>query len=46
MSTTSNLWEAAMALFSFKKKEDVTSVTPEMESFLNGFSIEVMPRTA
>ena len=35
-----------MALFSFKKKEDVTSVTPEMESFLNGFSIEVMPRTA
>ena len=35
-----------MALFSFKKKEDVTSVTPEMESFLKGFSIEVMPRTA
>ena len=35
-----------MALFSFKKKEDVTGVNPEVESFLNGFSIEVMPRTA
>jgi len=36
-----------MALFNFaKKSEEVTPVSPEMESFLKGYSIEVMPRTA
>ena len=36
-----------MALFNFaKKSEEETPVSPEMESFLKGYSIEVMPRTA
>ncbi|MEL7254009.1 MAG: methylenetetrahydrofolate reductase [Pseudomonadota bacterium] len=36
-----------MALLNFKKREaEAPSVTPEMEAFLNGYSIEVMPRTA
>lgn len=35
-----------MALFNFKKKDDTQHATPEMEAFLQGFSIEVMPRTA
>ncbi|MEM7470215.1 MAG: methylenetetrahydrofolate reductase [Pseudomonadota bacterium] len=36
-----------MALLNFKKSAPVeTSVTPEMEAFLKGYSIEVMPRTA
>lgn len=36
-----------MALFNFaKKSEEKTTVSPEMESFLKGYSIEVMPRTA
>src|SRR6056300_199756 len=41
-----NLWEATMALFNFKKKDEPQTSTPEMEAFLQGFSIEVMPRTA
>lgn len=41
------LWEAVMALLNFKKKtESGTVVTPEVEAFLDGYSIEVMPRTA
>ncbi len=41
------LWEAVMALLNFKKKTDTgTIVTPEVEAFLDGYSIEVMPRTA
>jgi methylenetetrahydrofolate reductase (NADPH) len=42
------LWEAAMALLNFKKRESGADqpVTPEMEAFLKGYSIEVMPRTA
>ncbi|SHK25113.1 methylenetetrahydrofolate reductase (NADPH) [Shimia gijangensis] len=36
-----------MALLSFKKKSDaVKTVSPEVEAFLQGYSIEVMPRTA
>lgn len=37
-----------MALFSFGKKEDATTteVNPQVESFLSGYSIEIMPRTA
>ena len=35
-----------MALFNFKKKDEATSVNPEMETFLKDYSIEVMPRTA
>jgi len=35
-----------MALFNFKKKDDTQNATPELEAFLQGFSIEVMPRTA
>ncbi|MEO0370645.1 MAG: methylenetetrahydrofolate reductase [Pseudomonadota bacterium] len=36
-----------MALLNFKKREAAApSVTPEMEAFLKGYSIEVMPRTA
>lgn len=35
-----------MALFNFKKKDEASSVNPEMESFLQDYSIEVMPRTA
>lgn len=36
-----------MALLNFKRKTDeVTTSTPEMEAFLQGYSIEVMPRTA
>ena len=41
------LWEATMALLNFlKKTETGTVVTPEVEAFLDGYSIEVMPRTA
>ena len=37
-----------MALLQFKKKPEAgtTPVNPEMEAFLQGYSIEVMPRTA
>lgn len=36
-----------MALISLKRKEEfVDKSTPEMEAFLKGYSIEVMPRTA
>ncbi|MEQ9695910.1 methylenetetrahydrofolate reductase [Shimia sp. SDUM112013] len=36
-----------MALLNFKKKtDDVKTVRPEVEAFLKGYSIEVMPRTA
>jgi methylenetetrahydrofolate reductase (NADPH) len=37
-----------MALLNFKKRdaETPTTATPEMEAFLQGYSIEVMPRTA
>ena len=36
-----------MALLNFRKKtETVATVDPRIESFLEGFSIEVMPRTA
>lgn len=46
-SRVDQLREAVVALLNFKKKSaaDVT-VTPEVEQFLNGYSIEVMPRTA
>lgn len=36
-----------MALLNFRKRETVENgTTPEMEAFLKGYSIEVMPRTA
>ena len=37
-----------MALLNFRKKtsEDVKTSSPELQSFLKGYSIEVMPRTA
>jgi methylenetetrahydrofolate reductase (NADH) len=42
------LWEAAMALLNFKKREsaDKGPVNPTVEAFLKNYSIEVMPRTA
>jgi methylenetetrahydrofolate reductase (NADPH) len=41
------LREAIMALLNFRKRETVENgTTPEMEAFLKGYSIEVMPRTA
>jgi methylenetetrahydrofolate reductase (NADPH) len=41
------LKEAIMALLNFRKREDTRPAgTPEMEAFLKGYSIEVMPRTA
>ena len=42
-----NLWGALMALFKFGRKDTTASVdSGAMASFLDGFSIEVMPRTA
>jgi methylenetetrahydrofolate reductase (NADPH) len=35
-----------MALLNFRKKETVTASPVEVEAFLQGYSIEVMPRTA
>ncbi len=36
-----------MALLNFRKKaEEPSGVNPELEAFLNGYSIEIMPRTA
>lgn len=35
-----------MALFNFRRKEDAAPATGGLESFLKGYSIEVMPRTA
>jgi methylenetetrahydrofolate reductase (NADPH) len=42
------LWEAVMALISFRKKGEDRPVAaaPGLEAFLAGYSIEVMPRTA
>ncbi len=36
----------AMALFNFRRDTAPTTVAPEVEAFLKGYSIEVMPRTA
>jgi methylenetetrahydrofolate reductase (NADH) len=47
--TPKPLMEAVMALLQFRKKVDDSApkqVTPEVEAFLEGYSIEVMPRTA
>ena len=35
-----------MALFNFRREAAPTTVAPEVEAFLKGYSIEVMPRTA
>jgi methylenetetrahydrofolate reductase (NADPH) len=40
------LKETVMALFNFRRKEDIAPATGSLESFLKGYSIEVMPRTA
>src|SRR6056297_2286951 len=47
--TPGSFWEAAMALLNFKKREksaEARTVNPELEAFLQCYSIEVMPRTA
>jgi methylenetetrahydrofolate reductase (NADPH) len=45
--TPAALWEAVMALLNFRKRVDqVKTVDPQVEAFLQGYSIEVMPRTA
>jgi methylenetetrahydrofolate reductase (NADPH) len=41
-----NLWEALMAIFKFGRREAAATGSPDLASFLHGFSIEVMPRTA
>jgi methylenetetrahydrofolate reductase (NADPH) len=44
-----SLWEAAMALLNFRKRDTQPAertTSPEVEAFLQGYSIEVMPRTA
>ncbi len=44
---SANIWEAAMALLHFKRRDNPeTTLGPEVEAFLAGYSIEVMPRTA
>jgi methylenetetrahydrofolate reductase (NADH) len=42
------VWEAVMALLNFKKREAKTphTVNSQVEALLQGYSIEVMPRTA
>lgn len=42
------LKETMMALLNFRKREDrpALTLTPQVEAFLQGYSIEVMPRTA
>ena len=35
-----------MALFNFRRKEEAAPTTGSLETFLKGYSIEVMPRTA
>jgi methylenetetrahydrofolate reductase (NADH) len=40
------IWEAAMALLPFRKKSEPGASRPDVQSFLHGYSIEVMPRTA
>jgi methylenetetrahydrofolate reductase (NADPH) len=47
LKSATQLWESAMALLKFKRREDAAApVTPEVEALLQGYSIEVMPRTA
>ena len=42
-----NHWEAMMALLNFRRRIDPEKpVNPQVEAFLRGYSIEVMPRTA
>jgi methylenetetrahydrofolate reductase (NADPH) len=40
------LKETLMALFNFRRKEEAAPATGSLETFLKGYSIEVMPRTA
>ena len=35
-----------MALLNFRRRETATPVNGQLEAFLEGYSIEVMPRTA
>ena len=46
--TPKALWEAAMALLNFRKRDTDApkTVSANVEAFLQGYSIEVMPRTA
>jgi len=41
-----NLWEAFMALFKFGRRDDTATGSAALTTFLQDFSIEVMPRTA
>ncbi len=42
-----SIWRAAMALLPFRKKSDAPTVAgDDVQAFLKGYSIEVMPRTA
>jgi methylenetetrahydrofolate reductase (NADPH) len=41
-----SLWEAAMALLNFRQRETTSPANGQVEAFLEGYSIEVMPRTA
>jgi methylenetetrahydrofolate reductase (NADPH) len=40
------MWEALMALLRFRRDEAPKPAPAELEAFLEGYSIEVMPRTA
>jgi methylenetetrahydrofolate reductase (NADPH) len=40
------IWRKAMALFNFRRKPEVETDTAPVEAFLQGYSMEVMPRTA
>jgi methylenetetrahydrofolate reductase (NADPH) len=40
------LKETVMALFNFRRKEEIAPAGDALEAFLKGYSIEVMPRTA
>ena len=47
MSPKPALWEAVMALLNFRRrKKPVAPDNGQLEAFLRGYSIEVMPRTA
>jgi len=43
---TRNFWEAFMALFKFGRRDETATGSATLTAFLQGFSIEVMPRTA
>ena len=44
--TPRRMWEALMALLNFRREEKARTSDATLAAFLDGFSIEVMPRTA